>query len=65
MCWKYLQESCGGISSSKLCKIKTLLEQSGSAGDIEDPYMMDRKTYYSILEQIDEACKRIIQKWIS
>ena len=44
-------------------KIMVWSEYAGESGDIEDPYMSGKDTYFRILDIMEGHAQKIIQKW--
>lgn len=44
-------------------KIKVWSEYAGESGDIEDPYMSGKDTYFRILDIMERHAQKIVRKW--
>jgi len=48
-----------------LQRIYTLHEVAGSSGEISDPYHTSSKEFLRVLQSIDGACHKIVERWES
>ena len=44
-------------------KVSLWSEYAGESGDVEDPYMNGKDTYFRILDIIERQAQKIVEKW--